>query len=122
VACTSIAVEHCLASPRHRQTNSTVEHFKGRINELLKQTFFEGRAELEATLQNDLKLIPHYILQRAQNLALREWRRKRPNYSSNVHDLAGLVTHSMSGYTLSKMAWTFCAISLASIGGTALPT
>jgi transposase InsO family protein len=37
-ACSSMAVEHRLAPPRHPQTNGMVELFNGRISELLQQT------------------------------------------------------------------------------------
>ncbi|WP_462194225.1 integrase core domain-containing protein, partial [Acinetobacter baumannii] len=64
--------------PRHPQTNGMVERFNGRINELLQQTRFDSRADLEATLMNYLKLYNHHIPQRAIDsktpiLALKEW-------------------------------------------------
>jgi len=42
-----------------------VERFNGRINELLQQTRFDSRADLQATLLNYLKLYNQYIPQRA---------------------------------------------------------
>ena len=45
-------IEHCLAPRRHPQTNGMVERFNSRISELLQQTRFDSRADLEATLLN----------------------------------------------------------------------
>jgi transposase InsO family protein len=86
-ACTSLAVEHRLAPRRHPQTNGMVERFNGRINELLQQTRFDSRADLETTLLNYLKLYNHHIPQRALDaktpiLALKEWQKSSQNHSS----------------------------------------
>jgi len=72
-----------LAPPRHPQTNGMTERFNGRINELLQQTRFDSKADLEATLMNYLKLYNHRIQQRALDtktpiLALKEWQKKHP--------------------------------------------
>ena len=42
-----------------------VERFNGRINELLQQTRFDSRNDLEITLLDYLKLYNHHIPQRA---------------------------------------------------------
>ena len=95
-ACASIAVEHRLAPPRHPQTNSMVKRFNGRINELLQQTRFDSKADLETTLLNYLKLYNHHIPQRALDaktpiLALKEWQQKRPElFVKRVYDQTGL--------------------------------
>jgi transposase InsO family protein len=47
------------------QTNGMVERFNGRISELIEQTRFDSRSDLEATLLNYLKLYNHHIPQRA---------------------------------------------------------
>jgi len=44
--CTSMAIEHRLATLRHQQTNGMAERFNGSINELLQQTRFDGAADL----------------------------------------------------------------------------
>ncbi len=49
VACAALPAEHRLAPPRHPQTNGMVERFNGCINELLQQTRFGSRADLETT-------------------------------------------------------------------------
>jgi transposase InsO family protein len=77
-------IEHRLAPPRHLQTNGMVERFNGRINELLKQTRFDSRADLETTLLSYLKLYNHHIPQRAIGSktpiqALKEWQQKKPD-------------------------------------------
>jgi len=59
------AVEHRLAPPGHPQTNGMVERFNGCINELLQQTRFDSRADLQAILMNYLKLYNDHIPQRA---------------------------------------------------------
>ena len=98
VACAALPAEHRLAPPRHPQTNGMVERFNGRINELLQQTRFDSRADLQATLQNYLKLYNHHIPQRAIGsktpiLALKEWQQKRPElFVKRVYDQTGLDT------------------------------
>lgn len=99
-ACTGMAIEHRLAPPRHPQTNGMVERFNGRINELLQQTRFDSRAELETTLQNYLKLYNHHIPQRAIGVktpiqALKEWQHSRPElFVKRVYDQARLDTYA----------------------------
>jgi len=66
-----------------------VERFNGRINELLQQTRFDSRADLETTLLNYLKLYNHHIPQRAIDsktpiLALKEGKKSALSYSSNA--------------------------------------
>jgi transposase InsO family protein len=63
--CAAMGIERRLAPPRHPQTNGMGERFKGRISELLQQTRFDSRADLEKTLLNYLKLYNHHIPQRA---------------------------------------------------------
>jgi hypothetical protein len=55
--------------------------FQWPINEMLQQTRFDSRADLETTLLNYLKLYNHHIPQRAIDsktpiLALKEWQKK----------------------------------------------
>jgi hypothetical protein len=76
-----------------------VERFHGRIDELLQQTRFDSRADLQATLQNYLKLYNHHIPQRAVGsktpiLALKEWQQKRPGlFVKRVYDQTGLENY-----------------------------
>lgn len=94
--CAGMAIEHRLAPPRHPQTNGMVEQFNGRISELLKQTRFESRADLETTLLNYLKLYNHHIPQRAIGTktpiqALKEWHQQKPDlFVKRVYDQTGL--------------------------------
>jgi transposase InsO family protein len=96
VACAALPAEHRLTPPRHPQTNGMVERFNGRINELLQQTRFDSRGDLQATLLNYLKLYNHHIPQRAIGsktpiLALKEWQKKRPElFVKRVYDQTGL--------------------------------
>ena len=96
--CAGMAIEHRLAPPRHPQTNGMVERFNGRISELLKQTRFESRADLETTLLNYLKLYNHHIPQRAIGTktpiqALKEWHQQKPDlFVKHVYDQTGLDT------------------------------
>jgi transposase InsO family protein len=98
VACSGMDVEHRLAAPRHPQTNGMVKRFNGRISELLQQTRFDSRADLEATLLNYLKLYNHHIPQRAIGTktpiqALKEWQRQKPDlFVKRVYDQTGLDT------------------------------
>jgi len=64
VACAALSAAS-LGAARHPQTNGMVERFNGRINELLRQTRFDSRADLQATLLHYLKLYNHHIPQRA---------------------------------------------------------
>jgi transposase InsO family protein len=48
VACAVLPAEHRLTPPCHPQTNGMVERFNGRINELLQQSHFDSRADLQA--------------------------------------------------------------------------
>ena len=84
-----------------------VERFNGRISELLQQTRFDSRADLEATLLNYLKLYNHYILklynhyipQRAIGAKTpiqtpKEWQQKKPDlFVKRVYDQTGLDTY-----------------------------
>jgi len=94
--CAAMGIEHRLAPPRHPQTNGMVERFNGRISELLQQTRFDSRADLEATLLNYLKLYNHHIPQRAIGAktpiqALKEWQQKKPElFVKRVYDQTGL--------------------------------
>jgi hypothetical protein len=59
-----------------------VERLDGRINELLQQTRFDSKADLEATLMNYLKPYYHHIPHRALDAktpipALKEWQKQR---------------------------------------------
>jgi len=91
-----MGIEHRLAPPRHPQTNGMVERFNGRISELLQQTRFDSRADLETTLLNYLKLYNHHIPQRAIGAktpiqALKEWQQTRPElFVKRVYDQTGL--------------------------------
>jgi transposase InsO family protein len=97
--CANMAIEHRLAPPRHPQTNGMVERFNGRISELLQQTRFDSRADLETTLLNYLKLYNHHIPQRAIGTktpiqALKEWRHRKPElFVKRVYDQTGLDTY-----------------------------
>jgi transposase InsO family protein len=90
--CAGMDIEHPLAPPHHPQTNGMVERFNGRISELLKQTRFDSRADLETTLLNYLKLYNHHIPQRAIGSktpiqALKEWQQKKPDlFVKRVYD------------------------------------
>jgi hypothetical protein len=67
-----------------------------RLNELLQQTRFDSRADLQTTLLNYLKLYNHHIPQRAIGsktpaLALKEWQKKRQElFVKRVYDQTGL--------------------------------
>lgn len=73
-----------------------VERFNGRVSELLQQTHFDTRADLETTLLNYLKLYNHRIPQRAIGSttsiqALKEWQRCKPElFVNRVYDQTGL--------------------------------
>ena len=101
-ACTSMAIEHRLVPPQHPQTDGMVERFNGRINELLQQTWFDSRADLEKTLLSYLKLYNHHISQRVIGTktpiqALKNWQHaklellvKRVYVQARLDNFAGL--------------------------------
>ena len=59
--CTAMGIEHCLVPHRHPQTNGMVDRFNGRICELLQQTRFDRRADLDKTMLNYVKPYNHHI-------------------------------------------------------------
>jgi hypothetical protein len=63
--------------------------FNGRISEIVNQTRFSSRAELESTRRNYLKIDNNNIPQRAQDnetpiQAMKKWLGKSRNYSLNA--------------------------------------
>ena len=96
VLCKQLVIEHRLIPPRHPQTNGMVERFNGRISEVVNQTRFASRAELESTLRNYLKIYNHNIPQRALDnatpiQAMKKWQGKKPElFVKRVHNQAGL--------------------------------
>ena len=98
VLCKHLAIEHRLIPPRHPQTNGMVERFNGRISELVNQTRFASRSELESTLCNYLKIYNHNIPQRALNnetpvQAMKKWQAEKPElFVKRVYNQAGLDT------------------------------
>lgn len=81
--CKQLAIEHRLIPPRHAQTNGMVERVNGRICEVVNQTRFASKAELESTLRNYLKIYHHNIPQRALDnetpiQAMKKWQEKKP--------------------------------------------
>uniref|UniRef100_UPI001C560887 integrase core domain-containing protein n=1 Tax=Janthinobacterium sp. UMAB-56 TaxID=1365361 RepID=UPI001C560887 len=98
VLCKQLAIEHRLIPPRHPQTNGMVERFNGRISEVVNQTRFASRAELESTLRNYLKIYNHNIPQRALDnetpmQAMKKWQGKKPElFVKRVYNQAGLDT------------------------------
>jgi transposase InsO family protein len=93
-----MAIEHRLAPPRHPQTNGMVERFNGRTNELLQQTRFDSRADLEKILLRYLKLYNHHIPRRAIGTrtpiqALKDWQHTKPElFVKRVYEQARLDT------------------------------
>src|SRR5471032_1444434 len=75
-----------------------------RISELLQQTRFECRADLETTLLNYLKLYNHHIPQRSIGAktpiqALKEWQQTKPElFVKRVYDQTGLDTYQPSTF------------------------
>jgi len=97
--CKQFQIEHRLIPPRHPQTNGMVERFNGRISDIVSQTRFGSRAELESTLRNYLKIYNHNIPQRALKhrtpiQALKDWQEKMPDlFVKRVYNQAGLDTY-----------------------------
>ena len=94
--CNEFGIDHRLAPPRHPQTNGMVERFNGRISDLLNQTRFGSRAELDTTLGHYLATYNNRIPQRALKhlspiQALKAWHSKRPElFVKRVYEQAGL--------------------------------
>ena len=99
-----------------------VERFNGRISELLQQTRFNSRADLETTLLNYLKLYNHHVPQRAIGAktpiqALKEWQQKKPYlFVKRVYDQTGLDSANGSGPSCMSTEYVFqrCLLELAS--------
>jgi len=84
-ACTAAAIEHRLIPPRRPQTNSMVERFNGRIEEVLQTHRFDSAADLEITLLRYVALYNHQIPQRALGhltpiQALKNWQTSHPHF------------------------------------------
>jgi hypothetical protein len=79
-----------------------VERFNGRISEVVNQTRFASRAELESTLRNYLKIYNHNIPQRTLDnvkpiQAMKKWQEKKPElFVKRVYNQASLDTYSRS--------------------------
>lgn len=73
-----------------------VEPFNSRISDIVNQTRFGSRAELETTLRHYVKIYNHNIPQRALNhktpiQALKEWSEKHPElFRKRVYNQSGL--------------------------------
>lgn len=73
-----------------------VERFNGRISEIVSQTRFGSRAELESTLRNYLKIYNRNIPQRALDnatpiQAMKKWQKKKPDlFVKRIYNQAGL--------------------------------
>lgn len=112
-----LGIEHRRIPPRHPQTNGMVERFDGRIGEIVNQTRFGSRAELESTLRNSVKIYNHSIPQRALEhqtpiRALKDWQAKKPElFRKRVYNQAGLDTE----WNGSKVR--FCLIAISYSGG-----
>lgn len=97
--CQQLGIEHRLIPPRHPQTNGMVERFNGRISDIVNQTRFGSRAELESTLRNYVKIYNHSIPQRALKhktpiQALKEWQGKQPGlFRKRVYNQPGLDSY-----------------------------
>ena len=96
LVCNEFGIDHRLAPPRHPQTNGMVERFNGRISDLLNQTRFASRAELDTTLRLYLATYNNRIPQRALKhltpvQALKSWHAKRPElFVKRVYEQTGL--------------------------------
>jgi transposase-like protein len=94
--CSKQAIEHRLIPPRHPQTNGMVERFNGRISELVKQTRFASRNELEQTLLNYMQVYNYHIPQKALKhqtpiQSLKMWQQKKPDiFVKKLYDRTGL--------------------------------
>jgi transposase-like protein len=107
--CTAQSIEHRLIPPRHPQTNGMVERFNGRISEVVKQTRFSSRDELEATLLAYVRVYNHHIPQKALKhhtpiYALKIWQQNKPDiFVKKVYDRAGLdISHSCNNHKQSR--------------------
>jgi transposase InsO family protein len=82
-----------------------VERFNGRISEVVNQTRFASRAELEATLKNYLKTYNHQIPQRALDhlspvQALKKWQAEKPDlFVKRVYNQPGLDNYVLTRET-----------------------
>lgn len=98
MACTQEHIAHRLIKPRHPQTNGMVERFNGRISELIAQTKFISRKDLEDTILKYEILYNHHIPQRSINhltpmKKMFEWYKSKPElFLTEVYDQTGLDT------------------------------
>ena len=62
--CSAHKIEHRLITPRHPQTNSMVERFNGRVEEVLGKTRFSSAAHPKETLTLHCRIYNHNIPQK----------------------------------------------------------
>ncbi len=104
VLCQQLVIEHRLIPPRHPQTNGMVERFNGRISEVVNQTRFASKDELESTLRIYLKIYNHNIPQRALNnetpiQSMKKWQAKKPElFVKRVYEQAGLYRYKVLAF------------------------
>lgn len=110
VACAGLPAEHRLALPRHPQTNSMVERFNGRINELLQDTRFDSRADLQATFE---AVQPAHST-RAIALKRPFWHSRSGNRNGPSYSLNALIVERNSTFSFVESRVRRLAISSAS--------
>ena len=100
--CAELGIEHRLAPPMHPQTNGMVEHFNGRIEDVLQSHRFHSGEDLEQTILRYVHLYNTQLPQSALNArtpigALKDWQRHRPElFRKRVYNLAGCDAYAAS--------------------------
>ena len=93
--CAALGIEHRLTRPRRPQTNSMVERFNGRIEEVLRSHHFLSGQDLEQTLLRYAWLYNHHLPQTALDArtpmqAMKDWYRRRSDlFQKRPHNHPG---------------------------------
>ncbi len=94
LVCQDAGLEHRLIKPRHPQTNSMIERFNGRVEEVVTHTRFPSSKGLRATLYRYVRLYNHQIPQKALGhvtpvQALKKWQEmKLEPFTKTAYDLS----------------------------------
>ncbi len=87
--CDILGIEHRLTRPRTPRTNSMVERFNGRLEQVLQTHRFNSAEDLSKTLHRYMWLYNQHLQQKALNhqtplMALKRWQESHPHLFTKI--------------------------------------